>query len=345
MDTVLFIFAAACMFGAIFALVARKNPVAVGGFLGAMIICLSLALLRVERIEYSLDGGIKLHTRGPRIRAVRVPISQIAKFIDSNHVRVFLVPNDYEAKRQTNGTSLEYLAEGIPEGNYQILMVDSQSNKDFLLHPVQVSSQTNLPAIPRFPEHGALKGVLSRVDGGGQSTIPVVIPGESIGLSNNSGHFQIKSVPFGSHILHIESQDKSWGTVDQQFELREFEHDIGKIYFPDPVAEASFSREIHKIEVPGGRDEWSFVDQSDQFERGTPEVHFYTRIVGAQEDTIIYHKWYHRGRMLFERKLKINSNDYRTNSKSEIEGRTGEWKVEVLGVDKTLLKTYTFLVV
>jgi len=71
----------------------------------------------------------------------------------------------------------------------------------------------------------------------------------------------------------------------------------------------------------------------------------FTRIVGAQANTRVTHKWYYGEQLMAEVQLRIGGDSWRTwSSKNIVSDWVGEWRVEVIAEDGTKLETITFTV-
>ncbi|MBI2891511.1 MAG: DUF2914 domain-containing protein [Nitrospirae bacterium] len=69
----------------------------------------------------------------------------------------------------------------------------------------------------------------------------------------------------------------------------------------------------------------------------------FTRIESVEERTTVKHVWYHGDRKMFEMVLEVGPKSWRTwSSKRILPEWTGEWRVEVLSPDGTLMKKLVF---
>lgn len=79
------------------------------------------------------------------------------------------------------------------------------------------------------------------------------------------------------------------------------------------------------------------------FDSSVGKLYAFTRIVGAEGDTRIYHKWYHGGELVADIPLNVRSGDWRTwSSKNILPEWTGNWRVVVVSEDGTILGTVDF---
>lgn len=74
-------------------------------------------------------------------------------------------------------------------------------------------------------------------------------------------------------------------------------------------------------------------------------IYCWTHITGAEEETTIQHVWYRGDEEMARIELRVASADWRTWSSKSIQPiYAGEWRVEVLDVNGTLLDSVTFRV-
>jgi len=75
------------------------------------------------------------------------------------------------------------------------------------------------------------------------------------------------------------------------------------------------------------------------------QVYCWTRITGAAGEVEISHVWYRGDEQIARIPLRVASSDWRTWSAKRIDPSwTGEWRVEIVGPDGTVLETVTFTV-
>ncbi|NDY42740.1 DUF2914 domain-containing protein [Dissulfurirhabdus thermomarina] len=83
----------------------------------------------------------------------------------------------------------------------------------------------------------------------------------------------------------------------------------------------------------------------ETFPADVGKLYAFTRIVGAEAETTVTHKWYHGDQLMAEITLPVRSNNWRTwSSKNIWQGWTGQWRVDVVGPDGTVLKSITFTI-
>jgi hypothetical protein len=86
------------------------------------------------------------------------------------------------------------------------------------------------------------------------------------------------------------------------------------------------------------------VGAGDVFAKEVPRIYCFTRVVGADPGAQVIHNWYYQGNLKASVNLTVGSSDYRTWSyKTMMPQWTGEWKVEILSADGTLLENIIFV--
>jgi len=74
-------------------------------------------------------------------------------------------------------------------------------------------------------------------------------------------------------------------------------------------------------------------------------VFAFARVVGMETPGSVTHRWLYRGNLVAEVPLEVHSPSWRTWSSKEIMGhQTGDWKVEILDGDGSVLGTLEFTV-
>ena len=85
------------------------------------------------------------------------------------------------------------------------------------------------------------------------------------------------------------------------------------------------------------------VDRIESYRADFGKLYCFTRIVGAQEDTVITHVWYYQDDELARVPLPIRSADWRTySSKRVLPQWAGEWRVVVLDEEGNEITTIPF---
>ena len=83
-----------------------------------------------------------------------------------------------------------------------------------------------------------------------------------------------------------------------------------------------------------------------QFDATVGEVYAFTRIVGAEGDTRVRHKWYFNDQLMADIPLSVRSNNWRTwSSKKVLPEWSGDWRVEVVSEDGSVIEILRFSVI
>ncbi len=84
---------------------------------------------------------------------------------------------------------------------------------------------------------------------------------------------------------------------------------------------------------------------SSNFDASVGKLYAFTRIVGADGDTRVYHKWYHGDVLVADVPLSVRSGDWRTWSTKNVQSNwTGDWRVVVVSEDGSILGMVKFAV-
>jgi hypothetical protein len=87
------------------------------------------------------------------------------------------------------------------------------------------------------------------------------------------------------------------------------------------------------------------VTVSDTFPSDISAVYCYTRIVGARDSTAVTHSWYHGDTKVVDVNLPVRSSLWRTWSRKTIApGGRGEWKVDVIAPDESVIASKKFFI-
>jgi len=85
------------------------------------------------------------------------------------------------------------------------------------------------------------------------------------------------------------------------------------------------------------------VDQVEAFPRQSGKLYCFSRIIGANESTVVYHVWYRGEQVMSRVELPVNSPDWRTwSAKRFLEDWQGEWHVEIQDADGDILREVKF---
>jgi hypothetical protein len=103
------------------------------------------------------------------------------------------------------------------------------------------------------------------------------------------------------------------------------------------VTDSAICRDVENLEC---------VDPKEEFSANVGRLYCFTRIAGAQVNTEVTHVWYYGDSERARIALAVRSTNYRTYSSKRIQPHeTGQWRVEVLDSNGTVLKTIPFSVV
>ena len=84
---------------------------------------------------------------------------------------------------------------------------------------------------------------------------------------------------------------------------------------------------------------------SSSFDSSVGKLYAFTRIVGAEGQTRVYHKWYRGDELVADVPLTVRSGDWRTWSSKNVEPSwTGDWRVVVVSEDGSVLGTVKFAI-
>ena len=87
------------------------------------------------------------------------------------------------------------------------------------------------------------------------------------------------------------------------------------------------------------------VEAGDVFSTDLTKLMCFTRVTGSKENTEILHNWYFGDKLVASIPLHVGSTNWRTySSKKIVPTNSGEWKVEILSQDETLLKRIYFII-
>jgi hypothetical protein len=87
------------------------------------------------------------------------------------------------------------------------------------------------------------------------------------------------------------------------------------------------------------------VGEAGAFDNDIGAVCCFTKVIGAQEPTRVFHVWYYGDEEMARVELAVNSVSWRTwSTKKVLESWTGLWRVEVESDDGTVLESKEFMV-
>jgi len=87
------------------------------------------------------------------------------------------------------------------------------------------------------------------------------------------------------------------------------------------------------------------VGAGDVFSTDLTKLMCFTRVTGSKGNTEILHNWYFGDKLVAGIPLHVGSTNWRTYSSKKITPMdSGEWKVEILSQDETMLKRIYFII-
>lgn len=105
------------------------------------------------------------------------------------------------------------------------------------------------------------------------------------------------------------------------------------------------SLEVQDVAVGTGVHDRVPTGISSSFDSSVGKLFAFTRIVGADGDTRVYHKWYHGDVLVADVPLTVRSGDWRTWSTKNVQADwTGDWRVVVVSEDGSVLGSISFAV-
>lgn len=85
------------------------------------------------------------------------------------------------------------------------------------------------------------------------------------------------------------------------------------------------------------------VDSVEVFPIQNGKLYCFTRIIGAEDSTVVYHVWYRDEQLMSRVELPVNSPDWRTwSAKRFLEGWPGKWHVEIQDANGNRLRKVDF---
>lgn len=85
------------------------------------------------------------------------------------------------------------------------------------------------------------------------------------------------------------------------------------------------------------------VDSVEVFPVQNGKLYCFTKVVGAEEPTVVYHLWYRENQLMSRVELPVKSSSWRTwSAKNLLEEWPGDWRVEVQDASGLLLQTFSF---
>jgi hypothetical protein len=84
---------------------------------------------------------------------------------------------------------------------------------------------------------------------------------------------------------------------------------------------------------------------NDNFAPTVGQLYVFSRVIGAADNTHVYHRWYYGDKLMAEIPLSVRSGDWRTwSSKKIVPDWIGRWRVDVVNDDGSVIDSVTFVV-
>ena len=91
-----------------------------------------------------------------------------------------------------------------------------------------------------------------------------------------------------------------------------------------------FAMEVEDVVITTAVVQREPVDQVEVFPRQNGTLYCFTRVVGSESQTFVYHLWYRGDELMSRVQLPVNSSNWRTwSAKQLLEDWPGQWRVEI----------------
>ena len=120
---------------------------------------------------------------------------------------------------------------------------------------------------------------------------------------------------------------------------------IAAMVFAVPAFVWAGSLEVQDVSIGTNVSDRMPAGVSSNFDSSVGKLYAFSRIVGADGDTRVYHKWYHGDILVADVPLRVRSGNWRTWSTKNVHPHwTGDWRVVVVSEDGSILGTVKFAV-
>jgi len=120
---------------------------------------------------------------------------------------------------------------------------------------------------------------------------------------------------------------------------------IAAVILAVPAFVSAGPLEVRDVAIGTGVYERVPTGISSNFDTSVGKLFAFTRIVGAEGDTRVYHKWYRGDVLVADVPLNVRSGDWRTWSTKNVQPDwTGDWRVVVVSEDGSILGMVKFAV-
>ena len=110
-----------------------------------------------------------------------------------------------------------------------------------------------------------------------------------------------------------------------------------------PAALWAASLEVEDVSIGTGVYDRVPTGVSSYFDSSVGTLYAFTRVIGAEGDTRVYHKWYHEGVLVADVTLTVRSGNWRTWSTKNVQPEwTGDWRLVVVSENGSILETVKF---
>jgi hypothetical protein len=114
---------------------------------------------------------------------------------------------------------------------------------------------------------------------------------------------------------------------------------------PDSAAPDTLGLQVDRMVFCAAIKDKEPAGAADTFPSDIYAIYCFTRVVGASAPTSVKHVWYRGGKVVSTKSLPVKASPWRTWSLKEMrQDWTGEWMVEVVGRDSTVLASKQFVV-
>ena len=120
---------------------------------------------------------------------------------------------------------------------------------------------------------------------------------------------------------------------------------VAALFLAVPAFAWAASLQVQDVAIGTGVQERVPMGISSYFDSSVGKLYAFTRVVGAEGDTRVYHKWYHGNDLVADVPLMVRSGDWRTWSTKNVQPHwTGDWRLVVVSEDGSILETIKFAV-
>ncbi len=110
-----------------------------------------------------------------------------------------------------------------------------------------------------------------------------------------------------------------------------------------PAALWAASLQVQDVSIGTGVYERAPTGTSSYFDSSVGKLYAFTRVIGAEGDTRVYHKWYHGNDLVADVPLTVRSGNWRTWSTKNVQPEwTGDWRLVVVSENGSILETIKF---